>query len=642
MEYQIFDGVVGLTQCAIGPGESFLYDWPVYENPGTYWWHGHAGIPIVGQDFARGMLIVHPEGSGRADLENYEEEMSERLIMYEDMSPTFPFMDYIMMLGGISARPEKDLEGFYESMITWTHGLANGELNHEVFVEAGKTYRFRLLNGGHVFAYIWSIDNHDFKVVASDAAEVVPYPTDGLQIHVGERFDVEITFQESEENKSYYMRAMTPSYDISRGIFSAIRVRGSKAKESDPYPEPPTAFYTQPKQVLNCLMHQAFANIINCQPITNLRPAELLEMPDLDDIKYHIVDFDDESSPLASHFVALDNGVFKQSVMPTKAMIRSDFKEEVDMHPNTNVLRLNLHKTVIMVFRSATAFPHPIHLHGHKFEVLKIVPRKYPDCPNGRCVWQNIATSFSPKLSDIAKQPKSVVKDTVILPAGGLIAIRFVTDNPGVWAIHCHLDQHLEDGQFIIMDEGGYRQSHFPDDYPSCNYTGRIPMPKFCRTDTYLVDLYMFGFPVKSYYQCSEPHLCGRTQYTEEDISIFEKIKAMNLKERNSFRDFMETRFRPEETETWGNILDTIIDVGPRFTGTPREVVTLKFFILFPENIIWEPTETSNQPNRTHYLCHVTFYQPIMDQYFLIRSVPATIHTCLIGTKRQLKGERVH
>eukprot|EP00116_Pleurobrachia_bachei_P015944 sb/3476206/ len=38
-----------------------------------------------------------------------------------------------------------------------------------------------------------------------------------------------------------------------------------------------------------------------------------------------------------------------------------------------------------------------------------------------------------------------------------------------------------------------------------------------------------------------------------------------------------------------------------------------------------EPTETSKRPIRTRYLGHLTSYQPIRDQYFLIRSVPRTI-----------------
>eukprot|EP00116_Pleurobrachia_bachei_P018397 sb/3478659/ len=39
--------------------------------------------------------------------------------------------------------------------------------------------------------------------------------------------------------------------------------------------------------------------------------------------------------------------------------------------------------------------------------------------------------------------------------------------------------------------------------------------------------------------------------------------------------------------------------------------------------LLQEPTDTSKQPTRTRYLGHVTGYQPIRDQYFLNRSVPA-------------------
>eukprot|EP00116_Pleurobrachia_bachei_P015562 sb/3475824/ len=40
-----------------------------------------------------------------------------------------------------------------------------------------------------------------------------------------------------------------------------------------------------------------------------------------------------------------------------------------------------------------------------------------------------------------------------------------------------------------------------------------------------------------------------------------------------------------------------------------------------------EPTDTSKQPIKTRYLDHVTGYQPIRDQYFLIRSVPDIKHS---------------
>ena len=140
---QVYDGVVGLTQCAIAPGESFLYEWVVDENPGTYWWHTHSGIPIVGHDFARGLLIVHARGSGHADLKDYEKERKERFIMYEDLYPNSPHADYLLGLGGLSTRPLVDIEGFYESFISWNNGIANGEFNLVVNVEAGQKYTFR-------------------------------------------------------------------------------------------------------------------------------------------------------------------------------------------------------------------------------------------------------------------------------------------------------------------------------------------------------------------------------------------------------------------------------------------------------------------------------------------------------------------
>ena len=126
------------------------------------------------------------QGSGRADLDNYEEETNERIIFYEDLYPTWLYKDYLLGLGGLTSNPLKDLEGFYESPVGWTAGIANGQENLVITVKAGETYRFRLLNGGHVFPYVWTVDGLEFAVVAADGAATQPYKTDGVQIHIGE------------------------------------------------------------------------------------------------------------------------------------------------------------------------------------------------------------------------------------------------------------------------------------------------------------------------------------------------------------------------------------------------------------------------------------------------------------------------
>ena len=67
--YNVFDGVIGVTQCAIAPGESFLYRFIVDEIPGTYWWHTHSDEDPVAQDLVRGPLIVHPR-----DIEQQQQD----------------------------------------------------------------------------------------------------------------------------------------------------------------------------------------------------------------------------------------------------------------------------------------------------------------------------------------------------------------------------------------------------------------------------------------------------------------------------------------------------------------------------------------------------------------------------------------
>ena len=56
----------------------------------------------------------------------------------------------------------------------------------------------------------------------------------------------------------------------------------------------------------------------------------------------------------------------------------------------------------------------------------------------------------------------------------------------------------------------------------------------------------------------------------------------------------------------------------------------------FCVNALWqEPTKSSKRPIRARYLGHVTGYQPIRDQYFLVRSFPAL---WMLKSQRQQTG----
>jgi len=89
---------------------------------------------------------------------------------------------------------------------------------------------------------------------------------------------------------------------------------------------------------------------------------------------------------------------------------------------------------------------HPFHLHGHKFWVMAQGDGNF---------------NYSMPLD-----PNPVTRDTVSLrkSALGVIAnpsegygftlIRFVSDNPGAWAFHCHISWHMEAGLLMTILEG--------------------------------------------------------------------------------------------------------------------------------------------------------------------------------------------
>ena len=72
--------------------------------------------------------------------------------------------------------------------------------------------------------------------------------------------------------------------------------------------------------------------------------------------------------------------------------------------------------------RAFHGMQHPIHLHGQRFLVLAV-----NGVPNTDLAW----------------------KDTVLVPAGGVVDILLDTANPGDWMLHCHIAEHLSTGMMM-------------------------------------------------------------------------------------------------------------------------------------------------------------------------------------------------
>ncbi|KAF2713502.1 multicopper oxidase [Pleomassaria siparia CBS 279.74] len=107
---------------------------------------------------------------------------------------------------------------------------------------------------------------------------------------------------------------------------------------------------------------------------------------------------------------------------------------------------LNSNEVVQIYMENPQPWPHPMHLHGHSFQVVA----------RGEGVWDR---------NEAALPLIPMKRNTVVIPALGYFVLRFRADNPGVWLFHCHIDLHLAGGMasvFVESPEKLQRQQTIP------------------------------------------------------------------------------------------------------------------------------------------------------------------------------------
>ena len=83
---------------------------------------------------------------------------------------------------------------------------------------------------------------------------------------------------------------------------------------------------------------------------------------------------------------------------------------------------------VEFAFRNTTMMSHPMHLHGHVFQVLDI---------NGTPI-------------------TGAIRDTILVPPKETVKVAFDANNAGLWAFHCHNLYHMAAGMFATLVYRGF------------------------------------------------------------------------------------------------------------------------------------------------------------------------------------------
>lgn len=168
------DGVASITQCPTAPGDTYTYTWRATEY-GSSWYHSHYSLQawegVVGGIVINGPATAnYDEDMGILFLSDWSHETADALYPWAQVNGS-PYLDN-GLINGTNVFGEDD----------WANQTGS---RFESTVQAGKSYRYRLVNGAIDTHFKFTIDNHTMTVIAADFVPITPYTTDVLNIGMG-------------------------------------------------------------------------------------------------------------------------------------------------------------------------------------------------------------------------------------------------------------------------------------------------------------------------------------------------------------------------------------------------------------------------------------------------------------------------
>ncbi|KAK0440796.1 laccase 1 [Armillaria borealis] len=397
------DGSASVSQCPIAQNNSFLYDFHVPDQAGTFWYHSHLAVQYC--DGLAGPFIVYDGEDGKNDPHRalYDVDDETTIITlsdwYHDTTPA-------LMATRVGPTPNSTLINgmgrFFEDPTAPLFVMT---------VAPNKRYRLRLISASCNAGLKFSIDGHNFTIIETDGINIQPITVNSLSILASQRFSVILETNQPVDN--YWIRS-EPSVGnrgFKNGINSAV-LRYEGADDS----EPMTSMQSDIVSIREVDLHPLESPGAPGEPV-----------PGGADLVLNItLGFDANTS------IFLMNGVqFVPPTVPVLLQILSGAQRAQDLLPKGSVYGLPLNKTIEINLFGGNAIdgPHPFHLHGHSFDVVKS------------------ADSDTYNFHDPARG------DTTSVAEKNLTTIRFRTDNSGPWFLHCHIEFHLEAGMGIVFAE---------------------------------------------------------------------------------------------------------------------------------------------------------------------------------------------
>ncbi len=479
-----FDGVPGVSFPGIKPGQTFTYELPALRQAGTYWWHSHSDLQEQSGHY--GPIVIEPAGRDPVQADrDYVLLLSEFTSMHphaimDKLKKGEDYFNYQQRtwtddypLSGEQRRMWARMRMMPTDILDVTGSsytyLANGHGPQEGLefpFNRGERVRLRIINGSAMTFFNVRIPGVKFRVVAADGQNVQPVEVEEFQIGTAETYDIVIeptgeahTIVAESMDRSGMAVATLASRPGARAAVPALRdpplltmadmgmsgmdhgggdmagmdhgamghggMEGGMASPAKTAaPEPMSGMDMAGMTMRDTSKLPPDVKVGPGLDMVAMNPVDRMGDPGigLDKVDHKVLTYkdlvalapnDDPRTPSRQMEIHLTGNM-------ERYMWSFDGKQfsAVSDQP----IRFAYNERVRVKLVNDTMMAHPIHLHGHFFELVNGAPGD--------------------------RQPQ---KHTVIVQPGGSATFDLTADEPGDWAFHCHLLYHMHMGMFQVV-----------------------------------------------------------------------------------------------------------------------------------------------------------------------------------------------
>ena len=446
------DGVPGVSFPGIRPGETFTYEFPV-RQAGTYWYHSHSGMQEAMGHY--GPIVIDPTGDDPVDYDR------EHVIVLADWSPVHPhiLLKRLKQMGGYYNMQRQTLAGLLagrdqslKERIAWGamrmdptdisdisgaayRYLVNGhgtDKNWTGLFAPGERVRLRIINASAMTNFNVRLPGLPMTVVQCDGQDVQPVETDEFQIGIAETYDVMVR---PAEAAAYGLIA--EAIDRSGLVRATLAPQVGMVAAIPPLRARPLLGMKDMGMDMSGMNHGAGHEMSmkmrdpSVAPQVEMGPgvATLSPMPvdrtgerptGLEGVDHRVLTYADLKSLTPNPDQRAPSRRIDIHLTANMERYMWSF-DGVKLSDGADPIPFRHGERVRVTLINDTMMPHPIHLHGHFFEV---------DSGHG------------------AHNPR---KHTVNVLPGGKVSFDLTADAIGDWAFHCHMLMHMHTGMMRIV-----------------------------------------------------------------------------------------------------------------------------------------------------------------------------------------------